>query len=169
MYKLIIAVDQNNGISKNGKLIWNLKTDLKRFRELTMNQNVIMGSKTFESILLALNKPLPSRTNIILTRDIYYNLKYKEHSFKTVNSIEECLRDHKSGWIIGGKEIYEQFLPYCNEVYLTRIFKDYDCDLTCKLDLNDFYINSMLHSRELVKNNIGSEFVEFDFVNYKRI
>jgi dihydrofolate reductase len=169
MYKLILAVDKNNGIAKNNKLSWNLKTDLKRFRELTINQNVIMGSKTFESILIALNKPLPSRNNVVLTRDVFYNLKHKEHSFKTVNSIQECLRDYKNGWIIGGKEIYDQFLPYCNEIYLTKISKDYNCDLFCKLDLKDFYINSMLHSRELVKENGSSEFVEFDFINYKRI
>ena len=81
MINLIVAIDSNNGMGNEGKLLYHLPKDLKRFKEYTQGQIIIMGRKTFESLPI---KPLPNRESIIITRD-------KEYSFKNCKYLFDIL------------------------------------------------------------------------------
>jgi len=109
-------------IGNNNKLLWNIPADLKRFKRITGGSPVIMGRKTFESILSILGNPLPGRTNIIVTRQPDYDARGAD----TVDSVEQAIekaRGRNPGeiFIIGGQQIYEQALPYIDRLYLTLV------------------------------------------------
>ncbi len=119
----IAAVSKNGVIGENNSLIWKIPEDLKRFRQLTTGKPIIMGRKTFESI----GKPLPNRTNIILTRD----KNYKAEGCFVVHSVDDALEAGNGAeeiMIIGGAQIYAQFLPVADKMYLTFIDKDFEGD-----------------------------------------
>jgi len=120
---LIAAVGRKNVIGKDNALPWKLSADLKRFRKITSGKPVIMGRKTFESI----GKPLPNRKNIIITRDI----NYKAEGCIVVHTVEEALNAAKGSievMIIGGQQIFQEFLPKANMMYLTFIDDDFEGD-----------------------------------------
>lgn len=132
-FKLIVAVDKNNGIGKNNKIPWYFSEDLKYFAKITKgtgNNAIIMGRKTYESIG---NYPLPKRTNIIISSS-YKNIPSSKHKF--VTSPEEAInfcttQKFDEVWIIGGATIYDYFLTKTNlidEIYLTYIDQNYLCD-----------------------------------------
>lgn len=122
---LIAAIDKNRLIGRKGNALpWCLPADLKRFKEVTMGKPVIMGRKTFESI----GRPLPGRTNIVITR----NRKYEALGCKVVNSAEEALQASGNALevlIIGGAEIFAQFMPFANRMYLTLIDYEFEGDV----------------------------------------
>ena len=121
---LIAAVGKNNVIGTDNKLPWKLSADLKRFKAITSGKPVAMGRKTFESI----GKPLPNRTNIIITRD----KNYKADGCVVVHSAEEALNAAKGNaeiMIIGGEQIFKEFLPIANKLYLTYINYDFEGDI----------------------------------------
>ena len=118
---LIAAVGKNNVIGIDNRLPWKLSADLKRFRAITSGKPVVMGRKTFESI----GKPLPNRTNIIITRD----KNYKADGCVVVHSAEEALNAAKGSkeiMIIGGEQIFREFLPKAKLIYLTVIEEEFD-------------------------------------------
>ena len=120
---LIAAMGRNRVIGKDNSLPWKLPEDMKRFRELTKGKPVIMGRKTFESI----GKPLPNRTNIVITRD----KNYSAEGCIVVHSAEDALKAAKNAdeaMIIGGEQIFREFLPRANRIYLTIIDKDFEGD-----------------------------------------
>lgn len=113
---LIVAVSENNAIGKNNKMLWHLPNDFKYFKQKTIEHTVVMGRKTFESI----GKILPERRNIIITRD----LSFTAEDADTANSVNDVLtycRDEREIFIIGGADIYKQFLPLAHRVLLTRV------------------------------------------------
>jgi dihydrofolate reductase len=122
MLSLIVAMSQNNVIGDKNKLLWNLKEDLRRFKEITTGHPIIMGRKTYESI----GKPLPNRKNIIITRsDINID------GCIVVHSIEEAINmfpNDEEIFIIGGAEIYKQTIGKVDKMYLTVILEDYEGD-----------------------------------------
>ena len=119
---LIAAMGKNRVIGNENKLIWSIPTDMKRFKELTSGKSIIMGRKTYESI----GRPLPKRKNIIITRDN----NYKADGCIVVHSLDESLKAAEEGevMIIGGAQIYAQFMPIANKMYLTLIDKDFEGD-----------------------------------------
>ncbi len=114
---------RNRVLGKDNKLIWHIPEDLKRFRSMTNGHPCIMGRLTFESIVAVIGKPLPNRTNIVITRDKDWN---EEGAFSVV-SMEEAieLAKLKPGndeiFIIGGGQIYTLGLPYADKLYLTLV------------------------------------------------
>lgn len=114
---LIAILGKNNEIGKDNQLLCHLPSDLKRFKAITSGHTVIMGRKTFESLL---NGPLPNRRNVVISRnkalvvegaEIYASL---DHALlKSINETEV--------FIIGGAQIYAQALPVADKLYLTRI------------------------------------------------
>ena len=114
--KMIVAIGKDGAIGRNGDLIWRIPADLKRFKALTTSHPVIMGRKTWDSLP---KKPLPNRRNIILTRQP----DFKADGAEVVNSIEESLdlTKDETPFIIGGAEIYNAFMPYATELYLTEV------------------------------------------------
>ena len=123
MISLIAAVDKNNAIGKDNKLLFHIKEDLLFFKETTINHTIIMGRKTFE----ALPGVLPLRKHIILTRDKSYKVNNPQVKIKSsLKSILEDLKDKdEEVFIIGGGEIFEQVMEsgLVDKIYLTKINK----------------------------------------------
>jgi dihydrofolate reductase len=127
---LIVAVSENGVIGKNNDLIWHLPNDMRFFKETTMGHHVIMGRKNFESIPHKY-RPLPNRTNIIVTRQT----DYKAQGCVVVNSIEAALEVAKQNgdtepFIIGGGQIYKLALEakMIDKIYLTKVHHSFDGD-----------------------------------------
>lgn len=124
MISLIVAHDENNVIGLNNAMPWHLPGDLAYFKRTTMGKPMIMGRKTFESI----GKPLPGRTNIVITRDE----EYAREGIVIVHSLEEALaqaeKESEEIMIIGGEQIFRMILPMANRLYVTKIEKQYEGD-----------------------------------------
>jgi dihydrofolate reductase len=125
--KMIVAVDQRWGIGNRGNLLVSIPQDKKQFRSLTMGGVVVGGRKTMEG--LPGGTTLKGRTNVILTR----RQDYSYSDALVVHSVEETLERLKdypedSIYIIGGGQIYREFLPYCHQIYVTRIDYVYEAD-----------------------------------------
>lgn len=132
---LIASVNKNWGIGSEGKLCLSIPGDLRYFKGRTMGCNVIMGRKTFESI----GHPLVGRTNVILTSNPNFSVPGEMvlHSLKEVNKFLQS--SQKDTFIIGGKSIYEQFLPWCKFAYITEnnIETPHDTIFPVRLDKMD--------------------------------
>ena len=124
---IIVAVDKNWSIGKNGQLLVSIPADQKLFRQETMGKVVVMGRKTLES--LPGGQPLPGRTTIVLSRNSDYRVK----NALVCHSVSETLETLK-GWnqddvfIAGGQQIYEAFLPYGHTAHVTYIDYAYEAD-----------------------------------------
>lgn len=114
---LIAAMGRNRVIGKDNQMPWHMPADLKHFKSVTMGKPVIMGRKTFESI----GRPLPGRTNIVITRDA----SYQADGISVVSSPEQALELAKpltdEVMIIGGGQIYKHFMPMATDLHLTFI------------------------------------------------
>lgn len=122
----IVAVDDHWGIGKDGTMPWpHLSEDLKRFKELTDGAMIVMGKNTWLSLP---KRPLPNRENIIVSRtlDDDFAIKMSGDPKAIITKLKQATESDI--WIIGGAEIYRQFLPFCHSVYITRVDGDYDCD-----------------------------------------
>ncbi|WP_424768900.1 dihydrofolate reductase [Paenibacillus sp. sgz302251] len=112
---LISAMDRNRTIGMDNQLPWRLPAEMAYFTKMTVGKTVLMGRKTFES----LPKPLKDRRNVVLTRQ----LDYKPEGCEAVHSLDEAIALSKEDevMIIGGAEIYKQFLPYADTILLTAV------------------------------------------------
>ena len=121
---LIVAMASNRVIGLNNQMPWHLSADLKRFKQITMGHPIIMGRKTFEAI----GKPLPGRTNIIVSR----NSSYQQEGCVVVDSIEAAInhgcRLDDEVFVIGGATLYEATLPIADNLYITQINQMFDGD-----------------------------------------
>lgn len=125
--KMIVAVDKNWGIGANNKLLVSIPSDKKFFRQETTGKVVVMGRKTLESFPNGL--PLKNRTNIVLTRNESYRVK----DAVVVHSLPQLLEELKNYaqdeiYVIGGGSVYEEMLPYCNLVHVTKIDYAFEAD-----------------------------------------
>ena len=116
---LIAAMAKDRVIGKDNDMPWHMPADLKHFKRVTMGKPVVMGRKTFESI----GRPLPGRTNVVITR----NSEWKNDGVEVVNSPENALKllqGAEEVMVIGGGNIYQQFLPMADCLHLTFIELD---------------------------------------------
>ena len=123
---IIVATAKNQVIGKDNDIPWYLPADLKYFKKTTLNHHIIMGRNCYESI----GRPLPKRTNIVLTRNLFLAIS----NCLVAHSIEEALEvAQKNGeteaFIIGGGEIYKQSMPYVDRVYLTEVDLEVEGDI----------------------------------------
>jgi|UniRef100_A0A6C0CBP7 dihydrofolate reductase len=172
---IIVAYCNNNGIGKDNSLVWNIKSDMAKFKQLTSgtgNNAIIMGKNTF----LSLNNEygLANRDNLILSKSLKlskYNGKHKVQSFINAQSLEEFVKtqNYDTVWVIGGEQIYRLFLDNytkdessifnISKIYITYINKDYECtsffpDLaqyTSKYNL--LFYNKKVHGNAYANNN----------------
>lgn len=129
--KIIVAACKNMGIGFQNKLPWYLKSDLVKFKNLTIgnaNNAVIMGSNTWHSLP---KQPLPNRFNCILSSSLDIN----NHNSKSFNNVDSLLKFTNSNnfddiWVIGGEKIYNLFMEkdLVDTIYLTKIYENYICD-----------------------------------------
>jgi dihydrofolate reductase len=118
---IIAALDENYLIGNHNSLPWNLPEDLKQFKQLTQNQIIIMGRRTFES----LKKPLPQRINLVVSSTLKEDLEQRSpllHIFPSLDSALAYARTlEKEIFIIGGASIYQQALPLADRMYLSHL------------------------------------------------
>jgi dihydrofolate reductase len=122
MISLIVCMDNNNTIGRNNDLPWKLPADLKYFKETTMGKPILMGRKTYESI----GRPLPGRKNYVLTRDKTWSAP-NVTVVTNIESIEKLERDNEL-FIIGGAEIYKQYINKADRLYVTKINHTFEGD-----------------------------------------
>ena len=125
---IVVACDLRRGIGKDGKLPWPvLKEDFARFKSLTMEKPCILGRKTWESI----GRPLPGRHLIVLSGRDHAELKLPvgvEHAIDFQHALFLARQWGKEVCIIGGEEVYKDFLSIAERIYLTVVHETYDCD-----------------------------------------
>jgi dihydrofolate reductase len=114
---IVVAHGANRVIGRDGGLPWHIPTDLKRFRELTTGQAVVMGRRTYESLPERF-RPLPNRRNLVLSSDPDYRADGAEVFADLEAALAAC--DHDC-WVIGGGVTYEQALPLAERVYATQV------------------------------------------------
>lgn len=119
---IVVAVAENGVIGRDNQLLWRLKTDLRRFRDLTWGKPMIMGRKTFQSI----GKPLPGRETIVLTRDRNFSADgvHVAHDWGEAVSIGSALAQSMEAdaiAVVGGAEIYNLAMPHVEKIYLTEV------------------------------------------------
>jgi len=120
---IIAAMDRNRVLGYKNDIPWHIPHDLRRFKRITSGHTIIMGRKTFES----LPGPLPKRRTIVITSSTGYSAP----GIEVVKSIEDSIRiaDKKhENFVAGGANIYEQFLPFADKLYLTHIDAEYKGD-----------------------------------------
>jgi dihydrofolate reductase len=152
MIRIIVAMSKNRVIGDSNTLIWHLPEDLKRFKQLTTDNTIVMGRKTYESI----GKPLPNRRSIIITRDPEYSIEGCE----VVNSLEEALLLSNSDcFIIGGGEIYRHAIDIADRIYLTLIDKEFEGD-TSFPEIKDWV--------EISSEDFDNDDFKYSFIQYER-
>lgn len=136
MISAIVAVDNNWGIGFNGDLLEHIPEDLKYFKELTTDNWIVMGRKTWDSLP---KKPLPNRPHLVITNNPMSYEDMDEVLFAKIGQAKLIMNTQKGidFFVIGGGQIYEKLLPMCDRVYVTKIFKDHDQVDTYFLNLDE--------------------------------
>lgn len=132
MISLIWAQDTNKGIGIDNLLPWSIREEMDHFRNITRNQIVVMGQKTFESI----GKPLVNRLNIVISDDPHF----QHENVIVYNDVQKLIHDYKNKhiYIIGGKTIYELFAPIADELIVSKIKKTYSCNRHLNINFSNF-------------------------------
>ncbi len=138
MITAIVCVDKNYGIGRNNDLLIRIPNDMKRFSRLTNNGFVLMGRKTYDSLP---QKPLKKRVNLVITGSGTgdpNNAKEEEPTYISMEKVKEWLLEKRSEKsdskisIIGGGQVFKELLPYCDVIYITKIFKAFEnVDVYC--------------------------------------
>ena len=171
----IVAVDLHNGISKNGVIPWSSKKDMTHFYKKTTGNIVIMGRNTYFSIPEE-RRPLKNRLNIVLTSQpqLYQDISNSNVIFtdddsiyldffngsEKYRSVFPFLNENFKVFVIGGKQIYEKLIPFCDTIWLTQIKKDYNCDLFLK---NEYNFNNKMMVTEIENDD---ELVIYKYEKY---
>ena len=123
----VVAMASNRVIGREGKLPWHLPEDLKFFKQTTLGHPVLMGRKTFDSILASLGKPLPRRLNLVLS----HTMEPREDAtvIRDVADIAGMTGLTSPVYLIGGAQLFESLLPQCSELILTYIEHPYEGDV----------------------------------------
>ena len=122
---LVVAAAENNAIGKNNQLLWHLPNDLKFFKNTTWGMVVIMGRKTFEAV----NKPLPGRVNIVITRQPDWKREDTIIAENLNDALQIAAETHfKEAFVIGGGEIYKQAMAVADKIYITIVHATLEAD-----------------------------------------
>ena len=165
---LLAAADANWGIGYQNRLLFHLKEDMQYFRKLTLGNIVVMGRKTFES--LPEGRPLPERTNLVLTRQTGWGkaLAQGDEEVVVVHSPDQVLAyvaDRREDvYVIGGGEIYRLFLGCASRAFITKVQAEKQAD-TFFPDLDQLAGWSRGYESERIHDASG---VEYQFVQYER-
>jgi dihydrofolate reductase len=155
---IIVAVSENSVIGRNNKMPWHISDDLKWFKLNTYGFPVIMGRFCYES----LGKPLPGRTNIVLTK----NMNYKADGCFIAHSPEEALEmaikcNKKRVFIAGGGKIYSIFLKYAEKIYLTKVYSEFTGDTFFKMNEKEW--------KEVWReDHLDGEPYSYSFIKYEK-
>ena len=155
MIKIIVATSKNRVIGNDNSLIWHLPADLKHFKNLTTDNTIVMGRKTYESI----GKSLPNRRNIVITRQEDYD----PENCEVVSSLEEALLlCGENCFIIGGGEIYKQSIGIADKVYLTLVDEEFEGDTYFPELGSEWFVVSRIDNEPDDKNKYKYSFIEYE-------
>ena len=162
--KMIVAVDKNWAIGKNGDLLIRIKQDLKRFKEMTTNNVIILGRKTLETF--PNKKPLSNRINIILTK----NKNYNNIDAIICNDIESAIIESKKFtdkeiFIVGGASIYNAMIDKCDTIFVTKINYEFQNADTFIENLD----NKKNWKISKIEKTIYQDNIAFNYITYKKI
>lgn len=166
MISAIVAIDENWGIGFNGQLLERILEDMKYFKELTEGSKVIMGRKTWDSLP---KKPLKNRFNIIITHSEDRVIANQPIMFTNLDRLKKYLvkdwSKRENFFVIGGGTIYKELLPYCDRVYITKIYKTHENVDTYFPKLDDLEWKIVNESEILTYNNLQYQFLTYDRIN----
>lgn len=157
---LIVAMATNHTIGINNQMPWRLSADLKKFKQITMGQPIIMGRKTFESI----GHPLPGRQNIIISRDPHYQQTDCLVFNDLDNALQSCANKAEV-FIIGGATLYAATLARADRLYITKIKQNFDGD-TWFPEINPELWQEV--AREDINDDSSVDF-SYSFIVYKKL
>ncbi len=162
---IIVAVAEKNVIGKDNTLIWHLPADMKYFKEKTTGHCIITGRKNYESIPEKF-RPLPYRTNIVISRQKNYDAP----GAIVVSSIDEAIEkakqtDDQEIFIIGGAEIFKQSMHLVDKIYFTKIYHSFEGDVYFpELNSDEWLETERIKGIQDEKNKY-----KYDFITYKKI
>jgi len=173
----LVAMTPTGVIGKDGDMPWRLRSDLMRFKQLTMGGTLIMGRRTYDSI----GRPLPGRRTIVVTRNADWKCegvcraenpeqavqmaRQAPASQSSPTSQQESSADSDTSsknrgiYVVGGAEIYRQLLPCCDEVWLTRVWSSVCGDTTLSIELSKFRQIEQTRVIASSKNSVPTEFI----------
>lgn len=145
MFVCIWCEDKDHGIAKNNSLPWHFPEEMQHFKKTTLNHKIIMGRNTY----LTLNKPLPYRINYVACND----LNYKNDEVNVVYDLNNFINEYKDSseiiYVIGGKQIYDQMIPFSKKLIISRLNKSYNCDLFLdNVDYSKFKLIKVEHHND---------------------
>ena len=159
MLSIIAVIGKNRELGKDNHLLWDIPDDLKRFREITSGHPVIMGRKTLQHI----GRPLPNRTNYVITRDPSFTAA----GVTTVSSLEDAIEKAKSAsgaeeiFVIGGGQIYAQAISRVDRLYLTLVDKS-------DSDADTFFPDYGAFTKEIAKEPRIENGISFTYLTLER-
>ena len=170
--KLIACINNVHALGKDNELLYHIPSDLANFKRLTMNEVVVMGRNTYESLP---KKPLPNRTSIVISSDVEYqpSVSNDSDSVFVADSIESAISiaetlDCNTIWVIGGASIYEQFVAkkMADEIYLTVVDDELEGDVVFPyIDENQF---TLRYKSNPIKEGDGDSCITHSFQIYQR-
>lgn len=161
MINIVVAKASNNVIGAKNDLIWHLPNDLKHFKSITSGHPIIMGRKTFES----LGRPLPNRTNIVVTRDQNWNTEGIEIASSLPKAIEVAKKIDDDIYILGGGNIYKQAMEFTDVLYITEVHHEFDGETYFpEIDLDEW---EEVEREDFKKDE--KHLYAYSFVTYKKI
>ena len=140
-FEMLVAIDNNNIIGANNTIPWHIPEDLKRFQDITLNNVVVMGRKTFESLP---NGKLKNRINIVITNNITNKNTDNDLIFTNMNNFYTIINNYinnKKIYIIGGSDIYKLFYNNSKIIHLTKIYLESEGSVYFSIDINN-YVNT---------------------------
>ena len=157
----IVAASINNVIGKNGGLPWKMPTDSAYFKEKTWGHHIVTGRRNYE----AEKKALPGRVNIVLTRNLDFQINDGIVMQKLEDAIEFARKvGEKELFIVGGEEIYKLAMPFTDRIYLTRIHAEVDGDTFYPEIDHKIWRHVSVDKRKSDDENL----FDFDFIVYER-
>ena len=162
MISMIVAVNIKFNIGKDNELLYRIKDDLKRFKEITTNHKIIMGRKTYESI----GHSLPNRTNIVITHNILnFAMNVKDENIIATSNIQELIDKYKDSeeevFVIGGQAIYEEFKNHVSKIYMTQVIDNKEGNKQFPVNMSNFEIQESFPAQTDEESGL-----KFIFINY---
>jgi len=156
---IIVVIDKKNGIGKNNNLLCYLPADLKNFKNLTTGHSIIMGRKTFESLPKG---ALPNRRNIVITNNKKFEAENTEIASSIENAINLC-KNEEEFFVIGGANIYKQFIEKTDYLYLTKVHETFEADTFFpKINYNEWKIINQENFEADEKNKYSYSFIKLE-------
>lgn len=149
----IVAMTPAGVIGLDGDMPWRLSSDLRRFKRLTMGGVLIMGRRTYDSI----GRPLPGRRTIVVTRSPDWSSEGVDSASSPEKALE--IAGEQRCFVVGGAEIYRQLLPYCYELWLTRVWSTVEGDTKLSIDLSQFKVIEQTRIPASARDDVPTDFL----------